>query len=1853
MKTYLNNITNVAVNSVYPNYDSEQDDDTSIRETITIQDNNNNNNKVEEKQNYQIHQINHDEKVEEIDNRKLVSNSNNNIPIEGSTIAILVEKNPDIQDFDETVAIVDSVVIDHVSEDDKSTSSEEVTYERWTEETKIFATKVYKDGELVDEIIQQTSPELVGNILREKLIERHEHIKHISQDVKKLVKVKSPGQSRRQSLNINEIMNETVAGSSIIIVEPTSKSLGSNNIGTTTNLDNTYYIQHQQIITPGSSSNGNQAKITGKHSYFSATAHNSNASLSILNTSQKNNESFIANASNLNIFVTASTNLDNTTSAASTNSPPTIIHKNELVSNSLMNNNNNQNMHDLITSLSLINNNNHNSFYINNNSNSKNDTLISSLITSSSISSSMHNLTKSITITTATATTDLNLNNLLSNNNNNESFYINKDEKHQEDEEEEINNTVTTKSKLRLKDSLKHLTTFDDEDNNENKFELPKKSANQDFISNISTYYGGLEARTILNNNADEEVLIINKNNSSSNDHLDDLDSLNELLENNNNGNRIIDIRSESPNNDIEKRNELMRSQFYKITQASSLDSLNHDSGKNEDPNNKSSETSDSLESMERFERPSKQEMKLQYGGIHDSDEPTVKKQSEEDSLASSAAVDHTSSSSSSNGENKNGNDLNFSVSFEQKLANFKLEMQQNQSQIDQLNQDLLNSKVDLNKLILKDDLGGYYSDNYAGNSDNHQQLKNKTPTDSISVRAKNDVQIIQQSPAPASVVQIGNEVDVTDVSDDEHNNIFGKIDEEPKLSQTATSSHTQIDIVREQTTPMRNFPLRRESFEMAQNQDSTMKRLSISALAAAVSSSSNKSTTSSSSSTSSTSSLSQQQAQSTANQKRHLSEIKPKTTSPISPNDSSSSLNKKSTILSPKTTTKLAINNEDACLIKNKKDFDDSIENDGSVCSDETSTNILERNYELIKRKTTEKLNLRLTTNISTSNSSSLNNQLDSAGPALAANSLSKQLNNEDDNTNQTTSIYENLITQIPSVPSFVSSHSIKSLNRSINNNNNNTQDELSSATSSYSNNTPLKNKSNRIKIVKKQSDQKTAANNSGRYRSISPSLLKRGPDIIETIETTTSMSFIMNKNINLVLEEKRVPLTQQEQEPVEILPAKPVDQQPSLKATPIPITVQSRSKSENPPFVNFKPVCQVVNDHSPRISFHKYDSNEIIAVVNVPQQTTNETTTLDDVINNHRHHAMQLAPTPQFPTFQNKRTSDFIYQIDNTNHTTKSNLSKSVPNLNGKLDTWCTWPEYAVEQDTDSSMVSSTHEPTANIRTSWIKDQITNIPKVEFEIEIEKRPNVSSSINNSNITNNNNNNSYETHTSVSVDGQPVKARVYANQDGGISIENVAFVPGNEIIIESDINFQNGNNNNNNNKRMIHRNKNWLEGRYSANNMTIIDQETIATRMSSGYFSGDEFRSYYNNYEMNCSNFYENSSFNPNNNSQSSLNDSNPAAQFNINKFLNNNKKNKYKKDAIDELNKLYNSLGLEEDEALYETANSFNEQQNYSNIRRVPITTIGKNDPRYRRSQSTSNRLNELQYFNNTNNNNNTIRSSNQYYQRRPDTIKDDMAARRNRVANNSNNYSNTSDLNRYDSSSFLSTSNLNNNDNSNLMRDDASLYNIRKRSNSCTSLNHDTSNPLLILPSPTCADYLRNKTRESALINVVMNPIKTSTDYELSQILYDDMAFRQLRKDSEAHKLSQIKTSAAGVPPPYNLIKKNIKKNYIIPPAENMINITTLPGNINYNSTLDSSNFDYFNNNSNFESYETASYEKINNESFNSISSTTNQVKTVKMIKQKDKHQKMQNNYINSKNLSNDFNNKGHPLFENPNR
>jgi hypothetical protein len=152
---------------------------------------------------YEVHQLSEPEQAEEIDDfykhqsettaalwSRYASNNHRSPlpsvqtapkPIKTSTITRIVSPCPHVAHFDDQVEVIDSVVIDHVSEDDRSISSEEVTFERWTEETRLIKTKVFKDGELVDEFIQRTSPELVGNILREKLIERHEHIKHISQ----------------------------------------------------------------------------------------------------------------------------------------------------------------------------------------------------------------------------------------------------------------------------------------------------------------------------------------------------------------------------------------------------------------------------------------------------------------------------------------------------------------------------------------------------------------------------------------------------------------------------------------------------------------------------------------------------------------------------------------------------------------------------------------------------------------------------------------------------------------------------------------------------------------------------------------------------------------------------------------------------------------------------------------------------------------------------------------------------------------------------------------------------------------------------------------------------------------------------------------------------------------------------------------------------------------------------------------------------------------------------------------------------------------------------------------------------------------------------------------------------------------------------------------------------------------------------------------------------------------------------------------------------------------------------------------------------------------------------------------
>ena len=74
----------------------------------------------------------------------------------------------------------------------------------------------------------------------------------------------------------------------------------------------------------------------------------------------------------------------------------------------------------------------------------------------------------------------------------------------------------------------------------------------------------------------------------------------------------------------------------------------------------------------------------------------------------------------------------------------------------------------------------------------------------------------------------------------------------------------------------------------------------------------------------------------------------------------------------------------------------------------------------------------------------------------------------------------------------------------------------------------------------------------------------LVRGPDIIETIETTTSMSFIVNKNVKLTYEEKRIPAEEVVDGGGQYDEKEEEREWSNVNSTPIPIVIQSRSWSE-----------------------------------------------------------------------------------------------------------------------------------------------------------------------------------------------------------------------------------------------------------------------------------------------------------------------------------------------------------------------------------------------------------------------------------------------------------------------------------------------------------------------------------------------------------------------------------------------------------------------------------------------------------------------------------------------------------------
>lgn len=134
------------------------------------------------------------------------------------------------------------------------------------------------------------------------------------------------------------------------------------------------------------------------------------------------------------------------------------------------------------------------------------------------------------------------------------------------------------------------------------------------------------------------------------------------------------------------------------------------------------------------------------------------------------------------------------------------------------------------------------------------------------------------------------------------------------------------------------------------------------------------------------------------------------------------------------------------------------------------------------------------------------------------------------------------------------------------------------------------------------------------------------------------------MNKNIKLTYEEKRVPAEPQAAPPKNA--NRDYKQEWADQSTPIPITIQCRSKSEPRTQTNETTHCNspTMESSSPAhhtITFHRHDDNpEIIAVVNVPETAGCTTETVESV------HARAVRPVNHF--FQQS-----------------SAFSKSVPNL------------------------------------------------------------------------------------------------------------------------------------------------------------------------------------------------------------------------------------------------------------------------------------------------------------------------------------------------------------------------------------------------------------------------------------------------------------------------------------------------------------------------------------------------------------------------------------------------------------
>lgn len=120
---------------------------------------------------------------------------------------------------------------------------------------------------------------------------------------------------------------------------------------------------------------------------------------------------------------------------------------------------------------------------------------------------------------------------------------------------------------------------------------------------------------------------------------------------------------------------------------------------------------------------------------------------------------------------------------------------------------------------------------------------------------------------------------------------------------------------------------------------------------------------------------------------------------------------------------------------------------------------------------------------------------------------------------------------------------------------------------------------------------------------------------------------------------------------------------------------------------------------------------------MVNVPSSSLSSASFQSELINHH-HHNHHRHHSSIYHHYENASPVPPQHHQQQQMSPLNNRMSKSLSKSESRLDTWRLWPEYAVEQETDTSVMSNAAEPgggafihsaAANSNNSWVKTAAT----------------------------------------------------------------------------------------------------------------------------------------------------------------------------------------------------------------------------------------------------------------------------------------------------------------------------------------------------------------------------------------------------------------------------------------------------------------------------------------------------------------------------------------------------------------